>query len=124
VFCPASKPWEIAQIVVEWPEIADYIIRIEDTARPRLRAIDGLWRKTIKGMRGAVPRPGSMAAFIHALRADPELLRRYLAMAPIEEEATGPEIGGVPEFKAVPMSTRRHLDVVPISDWVPLGATS
>jgi hypothetical protein len=109
VFCPASKPWEIAEIVRDWPEIADRIIEIEDRAQPHLTTIEGLWRKTIKGMRGAVPRPGSMATFIRALRADPELLRRYLALAPAEETSTVPGIGGVPTFGAPLLSTHRRL---------------
>lgn len=113
VFCPASKPWEIAEIVRDWPEIADRIVEIEDRAQPHLREVEGLWRKSIKGMRGAVPRPGSMAAFIRALRADPALLRRYLDMAPAEPVAVGDDIGGVPTFMDAPGSTRRRLAFAP-----------
>lgn len=36
----------------------------EARARPRLRVVEGLWRSTVKGARGAEPRPGSMTAFI------------------------------------------------------------
>lgn len=113
VFCPASKPWEIAEIVRDWPEIADRIIAIEDRARPNLREVEGLWRKTIKGMRGAVPRPGSMAAFIRGLRADPEVLRRYLAMAPAEDASAATDVGSMPRFKSAPASTRRRLALAP-----------
>jgi hypothetical protein len=115
VFCPASKPWEIAELVRDWPEIADRIVEIEDTARPHLREVEGLWRKAIKGMRGAVARPGSMALFIRALRADPALLRRYLDMAPAEPIAVGDDIGAVPTFKGAPasVSKRRRLPLAP-----------
>jgi hypothetical protein len=115
VFCPASKPWEIAELVRDWPEIADRIVEIEDTARPHLREIEGLWRKAIKGMRGAVARPGSMAVFIRALRADPALLRRYLDMAPAEPIAVGDDIGAVPTFKGTPasVSKRKRLPLAP-----------
>lgn len=78
IYCPASKPHEIAELVRDHPELADYICRIEDAAMPDLTEIEGLWRSTVKGMRGAVARPGSMAQFIRALRADPAMLARYL----------------------------------------------
>lgn len=79
IYCPASKPHEIAALVRDYPALADYICLMEDTARPGLTAIEGLWRSTVKGMRrGSVARPGSMADFIRSLRADPAMLARYL----------------------------------------------
>lgn len=105
IFCPAMKPWELAEIVAEWPALADMIIAIEETAQPRLRTIEGLWRSTVKGTRGAVPRPGSMAVFIRALRADAAMLRRYLEMAPAEKPprlCAGDVVGKVPQFRAPP----------------------
>lgn len=79
IYCPASKTWEIAELVRDHPDLADYVCRIEDTARPHLTSIEGLWRTTVKGIRpGTVARPGSMATFIRELRADPEKLRRHL----------------------------------------------
>lgn len=91
VFCPASKTWEIAEIVRDYPEIADYICKVEDTARPHLTSIEGLWRQETKGTRGGVPKPGSMADFIRALRTDPALMKRHLALAPPEERHGGCE---------------------------------
>lgn len=79
VFCPASKPHEIAEIVRDYPEIADYIVELEDNARPNLQSIEGLWRKTVKGWRaGSVAKPGSMAEFIRTIRDNPNELRRHL----------------------------------------------
>jgi hypothetical protein len=112
VFCPASKPWEIAELVRDYPDIADRIVLIEDTAQPYLETIEGLWGKTVKGMRGAVPRPGSMAEFIRTCRRDPDTLRRYLAMAPKEDVYSGDDVGRVPQFRVVPDS-RRHLALAP-----------
>jgi hypothetical protein len=112
VFCPASKPWEIAEIVRDYPEVTDRIVLIEDTAQPYLEAIEGLWGRTVKGMRGAIPRPGSMAEFIRACRRDPAMLRRYLAMAPQEEVYAGNDVGQVPRFRTIPES-RRHLPLAP-----------
>lgn len=40
------------------------IIQMEARANPRLRNCEGLWRSTVKGTRGATPRPGSMTQFI------------------------------------------------------------
>jgi hypothetical protein len=142
IFCPAMKPWELAEIVAEWPDLADLIIRIEETAQPKLRTIEGLWRTTVKGTRGAIPRPGSMAQFIRALRADPVTLRRYLDMAPAEKPprlCAGEVVGGVPRFRPVPKTrageaveplccfegaaTPRHLPLMPLEgDEAFLGA--
>lgn len=88
VYCPASKPHEIAEIVRDHPDLADYICRIEDTAMPHLTEIEGLWRSTVKGIRrGTVARPGSMAAFIRELRGDPAKLAHYLVPpTPVPEQ--------------------------------------
>jgi hypothetical protein len=59
--CGASKPWEIRALPVEQLR---RIVLMEARAAPRLRNVEGLWRKTVKGMNGAVPRPGSMTVFI------------------------------------------------------------
>ena len=116
IFCPASKPWEIAELVRDWPHLADQIIEMEDRAQPYLRSIEGLWGRTVKGMRGAVPKPGSMAKFIRALRADPELLYRYLALAPQLPEDTSADVGKVPTFRHTPLPSpqrrRRRLPLV------------
>ena len=118
VFCPASKPWEIAELVQNYPDVADQIVRMEDTAQPYLESIEGLWGRTVKGMRGAIPRPGSMAQFIRACRRDPEMLRRYLAMAPTEEVYGGGDVGQVPQFRTMPES-RRRLPLAPGAEELP-----
>lgn len=81
-YCPASKTWEIAALVRDHPDLADYIMAMEAAAAPNLRGSEGLWRATVKGTRGAVARPGDMTSFILALRADPAMMRRHLALAP------------------------------------------
>lgn len=115
IFCPASKPWEIAELVRDWPHLADQIVDLEDEAQPNLHAIEGLWGRTVKGARGAIPRPGSMASFIRALREDPDMLHRYLAMAPPLQKVDSDEVGRGPEFKRAPPASRRHLPVAPRS---------
>ena len=37
---------------------------MEARAKPRLTTTEGLWRKAVKGCRGATPHPGSMTQFI------------------------------------------------------------
>jgi hypothetical protein len=111
IVCPASKPWEIAELVRDWPHLADQIVDLEDEVQPNLQAIEGLWGRTVKGTRGAVPRPGSMAVFIRALREDPDLLQRYLAMAPPPQRVATADVGGVPLFRHPPPASRRHLPV-------------
>lgn len=37
---------------------------MEARAKPRLRNVEGLWRKPVLGRRGATPRPGSITEFI------------------------------------------------------------
>ena len=111
--CPASKAWEIARLVRDYPALADRIIAIEDTAQPNLRGIEGLWGRTVKGFRGAIPKPGAMAQFIRALRRDPAMLDRYLAMEPPEEEYAGP-VGGLPQFldDRDPVPSKRRLPLL------------
>lgn len=68
-FCPSLKPAELTELVEKHPDLADRIIAIEAAAKPKLTAIQGLWRNGCKGTRGAEARPGSMTVFIEALRA-------------------------------------------------------
>ena len=42
------------------------IVLIEARAAPRLRSVEGLWRKPVIGRAGTEPRPGSMTALIRA----------------------------------------------------------
>lgn len=75
-FCTAMKPWEVDELP------ADKLMRIVIIeARTRQRHLDyaekkgwprgegvplteGIWRKRVKGMRGATPKPGSMTEYI------------------------------------------------------------
>lgn len=60
-FCTAARPNEVRGL----PRAQlRQIVLIEARARPRLRAVEGLWRHAVKGTRGGEPRPGSMTAFI------------------------------------------------------------
>ena len=59
--CGASQPWEIRELPVFQLR---RIVLMEARAKPRLRNVEGLWRKAVKGMRGATPRPGDMTTFI------------------------------------------------------------
>jgi hypothetical protein len=60
-FCLASKPNEISELGEM--ELKKIVI-MEARAKPRLNTSEGLWRSTVKGCRGATPRPGSMTTFI------------------------------------------------------------
>lgn len=62
-FCLAMKPWEVRALN---PGYWRRIVRLEARAHPRLRNCEGLWRATVKGCRGATPKPGSMTQFIRA----------------------------------------------------------
>ncbi|MFN4356542.1 hypothetical protein [Sphingopyxis alaskensis] len=63
-FCAAMKPHELRTLP---PDYLRLIVLIEARAAPRLRAVDGLWRKPVKGCRGAEPRPGSMTQYIREM---------------------------------------------------------
>ena len=60
-FCSAMKPHEV--LALSKPELR-LIVLMEARAAPRLRNVDGLWRKPVSGARGGTPRPGSMTEFI------------------------------------------------------------
>ncbi|MCI3130969.1 hypothetical protein [Phenylobacterium aquaticum] len=64
-FCTAARPQEVRTLPVLQLR---QIVLIEARAQPRLRNVEGLWRKAVKGARGAEPRPGSMTAFIRQER--------------------------------------------------------
>jgi hypothetical protein len=69
MFCLAAKPDELR----DYPAWAlRRIVLMEARAKPRLRTSEGLWRKTVKGCRGATPRPGSMTLFIRDEQLLPE----------------------------------------------------
>ncbi len=82
IYCPAAQTWEIAELVRDYPDLADYVIMLEDNARPYLTTTDGLWRTAVKGTRGGIARPGSMAEFIREVRVNPALLNYHLGLKP------------------------------------------
>lgn len=60
------------------------IILMEARAKPRLRTVEGLWRKAVVGRRGAVPRPGTMTAYIRDRGLLPPLeVDRIVSEAPL-----------------------------------------
>jgi len=75
-FCPAMKPWEVDELSV--PQLCRIVImeaRVRDRhlehamqkGWPRgegMPLIEGLWRRRVKGFRGATPKPGSMTEYI------------------------------------------------------------
>jgi hypothetical protein len=72
-FYPSCTTDDVRYLVDHHPDLADRVIKMESLAKPRLRAIDGLWRRPRKGTRGTEPRPGSMTAFIEQYRAERSL---------------------------------------------------
>ncbi|MBS7671611.1 hypothetical protein [Croceicoccus gelatinilyticus] len=60
-FCTATKPEELLEYE---PELLRIIVLMEARAKPRLKTTEGLWRKAVKGLRGATPRPGDMTSYI------------------------------------------------------------
>lgn len=59
-FCTASKEYEIEALTKMELRL---IVLLEARAAPRLKTVEGLWRKTRKGTR-STPRPGRMTDFI------------------------------------------------------------
>lgn len=78
--CGASKPWEIEALPVQQLR---RIVLMEARAAPRLTKSEGLWRKSVAGMRGATARPGSMTVFIRDKGLLPaEEIEQIVEMAP------------------------------------------
>lgn len=63
-FCPAMQTHEVEELVRDHPGHADRIIAMEKAAKPNLRNIEGLWRRSRKRDK----RPGDMTTFIERLR--------------------------------------------------------
>lgn len=81
-FCGSIKPEEVMELAAE--ELRT-IVLMEARAKPRLRNVEGLWRRPVLGRRGATPRPGSITAFIRerGLLA-PDEIDRIIAEAPTD----------------------------------------
>lgn len=56
--CPATKPYELEEMIRKNPRIGYEILEIERVARPSLKKVAGLWRKATK------TRPGAMTPFV------------------------------------------------------------
>jgi hypothetical protein len=83
-FCPAMKPWEVDELTA--PQLCRIVImeartrerhlgHAEAKSWPRgvgVALIEGLWRRRVKGMRGAVAKPGSMTEYIRTKGLLPE----------------------------------------------------
>lgn len=67
-FCTASKPFEIEALTKRELRL---IVLLEARAAPRLRNVEGLWRKSTKGIRSE-KKPGSMTVFIREKGLLPE----------------------------------------------------
>lgn len=79
--CGASKPWEIRSLPIFQLR---RIVLMEERAKPRLRNVEGLWRKSVKGRNGAERRPGAMTDFIRDEQLLPsDEIDAIIAMAPV-----------------------------------------
>jgi hypothetical protein len=67
--CSAVKPEELHEY--ERPQLRR-IVLMEARAKPRLRTIEGLWRRPVRGVRGGTARPGSMTQYIREQQLLPE----------------------------------------------------
>lgn len=75
-FCTAMKPWEVDAlpigqlkriVVIEARAYAkhyDYCVRKNWPKGEGVLLTEGIWRKRVKGMRGAIAKPGSMTEYI------------------------------------------------------------
>ncbi|WP_380784509.1 hypothetical protein [Sphingomonas sp. R86520] len=80
-FCGSIKPDEVLELSTEELRI---IVLMEARAKPRLRNVEGLWRKPVLGRRGATPRPGSITEFIRERGLlSPAEVDRIIATAPL-----------------------------------------
>lgn len=105
-FCSAQKPNELRALS---PAHLRRIVLLEARAKPRLRNIDGLWRKPVQGKRGATPRPGSMTAYI-----------RQEGLLPAEEVDAIVELAPAHLVRWQEAHTSAGQKPPPISDWLAL----
>lgn len=103
--CAATKPHEVDA----FPAIVlRRIVLMEARAHPRLTNVDGLWRKEIKGMRGATKRPGSMTQYIREKGLLPEAEVDF-----IWNEGPAAFIKWLADIALVPLEQRQT-----VSDWL------
>jgi hypothetical protein len=78
--CAATKPSELHDL--EKSQLRR-IVLMEARAAPRLTTTEGLWRKAVKGSRGATPHPGAMTDYIRDQRLLPAAeIEEIIEMAP------------------------------------------
>ena len=101
-FCTATKPAELHTYPQEHLRT---IVLMEARAYPRLQTVEGLWRTSIKGHRGATPRPGRMSEYIAMQGILPEgEVERIWKLAPVhlikwqQAFATGQHTGEMKEW--------------------------
>lgn len=81
-FCGSIKPDEVVELSANELRV---IVLMEARAKPRLRNVDGLWRKPVLGCRGATAKPGSITEFIRERGLlPPAEIDRIIATAPTE----------------------------------------
>jgi hypothetical protein len=94
-FCPAMKPWEVDElperqlagiVIIEARTRQRHLDKAEERSWPRgegVPLIEGLWRRRVKGMRGATPKPGAMTDYIREKGLLPaEQIDRLIALTP------------------------------------------
>ncbi len=113
VFCLSAKPDEVRSYD---RRTLRRIVLIEARAKPRLRTVEGLWRRATSGARGTTPRPGSMTKFI----ADEGLLDRS-EIERIEIEGTSSFAGfqdeAIEQSGSTGQSMSEWLDAFDLEDW-------
>lgn len=96
-FCTAMKPWEVDELPVD--KLKRIVILEARAAKRHLDyaeakgwpngvgkpMTDGIWRKRVKGMRGAIAKPGSMTEYIREKNMLPsEEIDRLIAATPTQ----------------------------------------
>lgn len=95
-FCPATKPHEVVELVLNHPDLAWRVIELELHAAPNLVLVDGLWGAGTAGTRGGVPRPGSMSEYILSWMIDG---RAYRSAAQSAREGVSAEVSAMPHAR-------------------------
>lgn len=96
-FCTAMKPWEVDElpedklkriVILEARAAKRHLDYAEKKGWPRgvgVPMTEGIWRKRVKGMRGAIPKPGSMTQYIREKQLLPsEEVDRLIAATPTQ----------------------------------------
>ncbi|MBB4049229.1 MULTISPECIES: hypothetical protein [Alphaproteobacteria] len=100
-FCGSIKADEVMELAI--PELR-IIVLMEARAKPRLRNVDGLWRRPVLGRRGATPRPGSITEFIRERGLlPPDEIDRIIGEAPTDLIAFQEAQAALPVDERVPI---------------------